>query len=98
MPLSRGIIFIRRNKLVDKLVPGGSVGDELLEGIKGLLQSGSFAKAEQQLLDVVAVEPDHEEGLYMLAVCQRYLKKYSAALSNLDRLKGLVADHSRGHQ
>lgn len=98
MPLSRGIIFIWRNKLVDKLVLGGSVGDELLEEIKGLLGSGDFAKAEQRLLDIVAVEPDHEEVLYMLAVSQRYLKKYSAALINLDRLKGLVADHSRGHQ
>ena len=74
------------------------VNKELMEEIKALLRAGDFTKAEQQLLDIVSAGPDHEEVLYMLAVCQRYLKKYSAALTNLDKLKSLVPDHSRGHQ
>jgi tetratricopeptide (TPR) repeat protein len=69
-----------------------------MEEIKALLRAGDFTKAEQQLLDIVSAGPDHEEVLYMLAVCQRYLNKYSAALTNLDKLKSLVPDHSRGHQ
>jgi tetratricopeptide (TPR) repeat protein len=98
MPLSRGIIFIWRNKLVDKLGSHDIVDEALLDDIKSLLRAGDFAKAEQQLLDIVAAGSDHDEVFYMLAVCQRYLKKYSAALSNLDKLKSLVPDHSRGHQ
>jgi tetratricopeptide (TPR) repeat protein len=74
------------------------VGKALLDNIKSLLRTGDFNKAEQQLLNIVAAGSDDAEVFYMLAVSQRYLKKYPAALSNLHKLTSLVPDHSRGHQ
>ena len=84
--------------MVDKLPSDNTVTEKVLDEIKILLQSGDFTKGEQQLLDLGVLGSDHDEGIYMLAVCQRYLKKYSNALDTLDVLKSLVPDHSRAHQ
>jgi tetratricopeptide (TPR) repeat protein len=72
--------------------------DAMLADIKPLLQAGDFPSAEKKLLTLSEDAAEHEEVLYMLAVCQRYLNKYTTALETLDRVKRLNPDHSRAHQ
>jgi tetratricopeptide (TPR) repeat protein len=72
--------------------------DAMLADIKPLLQAGDFPSAEKKLLTLAEDAAEHEEVLYMLAVCQRYLNKYTTALETLDRVKRLNPDHSRAHQ
>lgn len=72
--------------------------DAMLADIKPLLQAGDFPSAEKKLLTLAEDAAEHEEVLYMLAVCQRYLNKYTTALETLNRVKRLNPDHSRAHQ
>ena len=69
-----------------------------LEKVQKLVQEGDFATAEKQLLDIVAGDPNNQESLYMLAVCQRYLSQYDAALRTLEDLKKLSPEHGRAYQ
>jgi tetratricopeptide (TPR) repeat protein len=72
--------------------------DAVLADVKPLLQAGKFSVAEKKLLTLADDAPEHDEVLYMLAVCQRYLTKHTAALDTLDRIKRISPDHSRAHQ
>ena len=75
-----------------------SATEAALDDVKKLMQAGDFGKAEQQLLTMDDEVEKNEDVLYMLAVCQRYLRKYSLALASIEQLKSLVPEHSRAFQ
>jgi len=72
--------------------------EPMLAEIKPLLQAGEFSLAEEKLLVLAVDAAEHDEVFYMLAVCQRYLKKHTQALATLDKVKLISPDHSRAHQ
>ena len=65
---------------------------------KALIQASEFGKAEQLLGQLNKEQPDDQEILYMLAVCQRYLGEHQSALTTLSRLKEVAPDFGRAHQ
>jgi tetratricopeptide (TPR) repeat protein len=69
-----------------------------LHDAKQLMQAGDFSEAESLLLGMQSTLDDNKDVLYMLAVCQRYLHKYSSALEVLARLKRVSPDNSRAFQ
>ena len=69
-----------------------------LNDTKQLMQAGKFVEAENHLLRLLVNAPKQGDVLYMLAVCQRYQKKYPEALETLRKLRLLVPDHSRAYQ
>ena len=69
-----------------------------LNDAKQLVQAGKFVEAEDHLLTLLANAPKQGDVLYMMAVCQRYQKKYPEALETLSKLRLLVPDHSRAYQ
>jgi len=69
-----------------------------LNDAKQLMQAGKFVEAEDHLQTLLVNAPKQGDVLYMLAVCQRYQKKYPEALETLRKLRLLVPDHSRAYQ
>tara|TARA_B100000787_G_scaffold89074_1_gene65843 strand:+ start:264 stop:2282 length:2019 start_codon:yes stop_codon:yes gene_type:complete len=69
-----------------------------LHDAKQLMQAGDFSEAESLLLGMQSTLDDNKDVLYMLAVCQRYLHKYSSALEVLAQLKRVSPDNSRAFQ
>ena len=69
-----------------------------LNDAKQLMQAGKFVEAEDHLLAMLVNAPKQGDVLYMMAVCQRYQKKYPEALETLRKLRLLVPDHSRAYQ
>ena len=69
-----------------------------LHDAKQLMQAGDFSEAESLLSGMQSTLDDNKDVLYMLAVCQRYLHKYSSALEVLARLKRVSPDNSRAFQ
>ena len=65
---------------------------------KTLLQQGRPEKAAEAAEAALAREADHAEALYILAVCQRYLKQPAAAQETLDRLKIARPGYGRAFQ
>ena len=72
--------------------------ESALGEIKALVQNRKFARAEERLLEIIAVDNEHEEALYMLAVCQRYRQHYPTALETLGTLTALAPENGRAHQ
>ena len=57
--------------------------------VKASIQAGAFADAERQALAALRGESDSEEAtelLYLLAVAQRYLENFDAALEVIERI------------
>jgi len=54
---------------------------------KNAIGSGQSAKAEVLMHEFLALRPDHDEALYILAVSQRYQDKYHAAIETLEHLR-----------
>jgi len=71
---------------------------EQLDYASSLLQSGRVTDAHSLVQAVVDAIPDHVEALYILAVCQRLMKKTSEALVTLSRLKELQPAYGRAYQ
>ena len=69
-----------------------------LNDAKQLMQAGKFVEAEDHLQTLLVNAPKQGDVLYMMAVCQRYQKKYPEALETLRKLRLLVPDHSRAYQ
>jgi len=65
---------------------------------KALLQQGRLQQAAEAAEAALAREADHAEALYILAVCQRYLKQPAAAQETLDRLKNARPGYGRAFQ
>jgi thioredoxin-like negative regulator of GroEL len=66
-----------------------------LNDAKQLMQAGKFVEAEDHLLTLLVNAPKQGDVLYMMAVCQRYQKKYPEAL---ETLKKTAATGSRPQQ
>lgn len=62
------------------------------------MKSGGFAAALNAAESLIATDPDSQDGLYMAAVCARYLNKYERADSYIQRLKSVAPDFGRGYQ
>ncbi|MGH8198802.1 MAG: tetratricopeptide repeat protein, partial [Steroidobacteraceae bacterium] len=67
-------------------------------GVRQLLDRRQFAEAARAAEALLAESPEDRDGLYMLAVAQRYLGRIPAALATLARLEELHPDYPRLHQ
>ncbi len=70
----------------------------ILKNARLLMQAGKFDDAQSKLSDLLASSPQHQEALYMAAVCARYLEKWSDASNFLKALKTVVPDYGRAYQ
>jgi len=66
--------------------------------VKDLLQAGKLQEAEAAAQAALQREPEDVESLYILAVCQRYLKQNAEALETLSQLKIVKPDYGRTFQ
>ncbi|MGI9271968.1 MAG: tetratricopeptide repeat-containing sulfotransferase family protein [Woeseiaceae bacterium] len=57
-----------------------------LDAATAVLQDGRFTEAERLTQEVLAIDPENMDGLYLLAVCQRYSKQFDAAFETLQKL------------
>jgi len=71
---------------------------EKLDHASSLLQNGRVADAQRSIQAILEAEPDSVEALYILAVCQRFLKQPENALVTLGRLKELQPAYGRAYQ
>ena len=72
--------------------------DTLLGQARGLLQDGRFADAIAACQAAIALDPDHGDALYTLAVAQRYQRQFADALATTDRLISLDDRNGRAFQ
>ena len=72
--------------------------DKTIKAARMLMQAGSFDAASAKLEDLLIGCPDHQEGLYMAAVCSRYLQRYEKASDQLVTLKSSAPDYGRAFQ
>ena len=84
--------------MLDPEITQRTAVESALREIKALIQERKFSLAEERLSDVITIDSEHQEGLYMLAVCQRYQQRYPAALATLGTLTLLAPEHGRAHQ
>lgn len=63
-----------------------------------LINKGRLSEASENLNNMLAQNPEHIEGIYCLAVCQRKQQKYTQAIENLDQILVKVPDHGRAYQ
>lgn len=69
-----------------------------LQSIQQLVSSQQFSVALQQLEPLLEEDAEHQDALYMAAVCHRYLQQWQLAQPYLDHLLKLAPGHGRGHQ
>src|SRR5690349_3216711 len=62
---------------------------------RALLESGEFAAALAVAQALHAAAPEHRDALYMIAVCQRFLKRVPEALAALEELEHRHPQFSR---
>lgn len=72
--------------------------DDIVQSAKALLQTGNAIQACDLLNDSFESLQDHDEGLYVLAVSQRYSGKLESALQTLTLLKTLRPAYGRAWQ
>ena len=70
----------------------------ILKDARLLMQAGRFDAAYAKLAELLSEHPGHQDGLYMAAVCARYLKDYDNASNYLAALKSIVPDYGRAFQ
>lgn len=75
----------------------GSFNDQLKQ-IRTLMYKGDFVQACVIAHDILAIDDDNIDALYMRAVCERYLNQYDAALMSVNQLKNLSPDFGRAYQ
>ena len=70
----------------------------LLAQCRAQVQAGQFLPAAALAGQCLALQPAHQEALYLLAVCQRYLQDYATALQTLAQLQALDPTYGRAWQ
>jgi len=70
----------------------------VLVAAKQSMQQGRFADARSRVATILAAVPDHDEGLYLSAVCARFDGLFEEARRDIDRLLALRPRYARGHQ
>ncbi|GAK34361.1 putative protein [alpha proteobacterium Q-1] len=83
---------------IDAESPTDDQAQQDLKSAKSLMKAGQIATALQELDDLLAKSPDHPDGLYMAAVCLRYLGRSDEAAHKLVRLKEVAPDFARAFQ
>jgi tetratricopeptide (TPR) repeat protein len=66
--------------------------------VRELIQQGDFPRALSMAVSLRAAAPQHRDALYMIAVCQRFLKRVPEALSTLAELEQAHPQFSRLYQ
>src|SRR5580658_1217144 len=66
--------------------------------VRDLIQQGEFARALGMAVSLRAAAPKHRDVLYMIAVCQRFLKQLPDALLTLAELEKAHPQFSRLYQ
>jgi len=69
-----------------------------LQKIKALIGQQEFDQATDQLGTLLEQSPQHQEGLYCLAICQRKQSLHSQAFKTLDDIHALNRQHSPAFQ
>ncbi len=77
---------------------GNDDRDRLVEDAKAALQRGQLGEAERLCRQAITGDPDHHDGLYLLAAIQRYARKPIEALATINRLITLEPGYGRAHQ
>lgn len=72
--------------------------EALLAKAKAQIRNSSFGAATESLEALLAAAPEHIEGHYFLAVCQRKLQQYAQALETLTRLQSVDSKHTHALQ
>jgi tetratricopeptide (TPR) repeat protein len=75
-----------------------SSGETPAAAIQEKVAAGQFASALQDIDRLLATDARNREGLYMAAVCYRYLSRFEEAQACLDSLKSLSSDRGRVYQ
>ena len=74
--------------------PPSAVEAEVLR-IRALMQAARYADALNAAQTLEGRVPENRDVLYMIAVCQRYLRQVSSALTTLGRLEAIHPQYSR---
>ncbi len=69
-----------------------------MQSVQSLMYNGQFERALHDVGNVLKADPDNIDGLYIKAVCERYLGRNQVALASIEHLKGLSPDFGRAHQ
>ncbi len=72
--------------------------DQVVEEAKGALQRGKLGEAEQLCHTALEANPDHRDGLYLLAAIQRYAKRPLDGVATLARLLEVEPGYGRAFQ
>jgi tetratricopeptide (TPR) repeat protein len=72
--------------------------DEQLKLARAQMYEGRFDAALASAETVLRDDAGNIDGLYMKAVCERYLGRNDRALASIDQLKSLSPDFGRAHQ
>ena len=71
---------------------------EQLARARSLVEGSDFKTARSVLQDLLRTQPEHEDALYMLAVCARYLHDFDLAADILRRLQAVAPEFGRAFQ
>ncbi len=77
---------------------GNDDRDRLVEDARAALQRGQLGEAERMCRQAITGDPDHYDGLYLLAAIQRYARKPIEALATINQLITLDPGYGRAHQ
>ncbi len=69
-----------------------------LKDIKALIGQHNYELAVKNLKVLLRESPEHQDGLYCLAICQRKQSQHESAFKTLDRLHALNRQHSPAFQ
>ncbi|ADN75339.1 sulfotransferase [Ferrimonas balearica DSM 9799] len=72
--------------------------DGLIQQAEAALKGGDIPTALTHTQQVLSEAPEHRQGLYLAAVCHRYLKQWKPAERHLTRLLQLDPHYGRAHQ
>ncbi|MEP3225600.1 MAG: sulfotransferase [Parasphingorhabdus sp.] len=77
--------------------PGPEIA-EMLKQARAQMYAGRFDEALGLAQSLLKDDADNIDGLYIKAVCERYLGDMKTALASVDRLKSLSPDFGRAYQ
>jgi tetratricopeptide (TPR) repeat protein len=72
--------------------------EQVIKQCQLLINKGHLSEASENIEKMLAQNPEHIEGIYCLAVCQRKQLKHTQAMDNLDQILVKAPDHGRAHQ
>ena len=74
------------------------ISPDQLKQLQSLMKAGRFDEALRQGEALLGETGEHQDTLYMCAVCARYLKEFDKASALIERLKRSAPDFGRGFQ